>query len=52
MNLIESHAMSGKKLDDVSYQYENGSYLRKRTGDNRLHRIKPDNEYGVSMVMV
>ena len=39
MNL-ESHALSGKKSDDVSYQYENGSFLRKHLGELRLHPIR------------
>ena len=37
---LESHALSGKKSDDVSYQYENGSFLLKHPGYFRLHPIK------------
>ena len=36
----ESHDFWKKKSDDVSYQYENGSFLQKHPGDIRLHPIK------------
>ena len=49
---LESHALSGKKSDDVSYQYENGSVIRKHLGELRLHPIKTDNVYSVSMAMI
>ena len=47
---LESQALSGKKSD--SYQYENGCFLRKHLGELRLHPIKTDNVYSVSMAMI
>ena len=36
---LDSHALSGKKSADVSYQYENGSFFRKHLGELCLHPI-------------